>query len=384
MVTPEWDAVAEGPAEREFIRFVHRYTHRIRATVVGLCALLSVPAMPVDRMGTAALIGGFVLGWSILYYWLDTSATGSRRVLAADLVVLTGICLTQGLTVPGTQELHGNTWVLVAVSIVAVAYQLVYPAKLAFGLALYLAVVDLAGAVLDRPDGWTYALPNAGWLLVQAALSQGLYRLVRNRSREADAASAAMARARRRHEVAQAQRAAEREYLATLHDTACATLLMAAVRGQSIDPGVLRVQAAKDLRRLAAERVLSGETDVAAELRAEIDDHALCVTVHFDGPLGEAWHPAVVALRGSVGEALRNVARHAGVHRATVSARRRGEMVTVLVSDTGVGFDPSRVPAHCQGLARSVIERMASVGGRATVESEPGKGTDVRLEWPRV
>ncbi|MFE9883771.1 sensor histidine kinase [Streptomyces scopuliridis] len=373
-----------GPAEREFVRFAYRYAHRIRAVVVCSCAVLAVPAMPADRMAVASVISCAVLGWSVLHYRLGMAGARPRWLLAADMAVLTGLCLTQDLTIPDSQTMYGSTWLLVVVSIVAVGYQLMYPAGLALATALLLSVVDLAGVMLDRPDGWDYAVPNVSWLLVQSLLAQGLYRLVLRASRAADAVGTKAAAARRRHEVAQAQRSAEREHLATLHDTACATMLMVSAHGQSLRPEILRTQAGKDLRRLASERETSGETDVAQELFAETGDHRLVVRAEFDGSLGLMWRPAVAALRGSLGEALRNVSRHAGVNSATVTASREGDTVTVVISDDGAGFDVTRVPPHCQGLARSVVERMAAVGGRATVDSRPGHGTAVRLEWPHV
>ncbi|MGW6597497.1 sensor histidine kinase [Streptomyces sp. NPDC055036] len=373
-----------GPAEREFVRFAYRYAYRIRVVVVCSCAVLAVPAMPADRMAVASAISCVVLGWSVLHYRLGMAGAHPRRLLAADVVVLTGLCLTQDLTIPDSQTRYGNTWLLVVVSIVAVGYQMMYPAGLALATALPLAAVDLAGAMLDRPDGWDYAVPNVSWVLVQSLLAQGLYRLVLRASRAADAVGTRAAAARRRHEVAQAQRSAEREHLATLHDTACATMLMVSAHGQSLRPEILRTQAAKDLRRLASERPTSGETDVARELLAEVGDHPLVVRTEFDGTLDLMWRPAVAALRGSLGEALRNVSRHAGVNSATVTASREGDTVTVVISDDGAGFDVTRVPPHCQGLARSVVERMAAVGGRATVDSRPGQGTAVRLEWPHV
>ncbi|MFJ9028116.1 sensor histidine kinase [Streptomyces sp. NPDC102274] len=373
-----------GPAEREFVRFAYRYAHQIRMVVVCSCAVLAVPAMPVDRMAVASAISCVVLGWSVLHYRLGMAGARPGPLLAADVAVLTGLCLTQELTIPDSQSMYGSTWLLVVVSIVAVGYQMMYPAGLALATALLLSVVDLAGAMLDRPDGWDYAVPNVSWLLVQSLLAQGLYRLVLRASRAADAVGTKAAAARRGHEVAQAQRAAEREHLATLHDTACATMLMVSAHGQSIQPDILRTQAAKDLRRLASERATSGETDVAQELFAETGDHRLLVRAEFDGSLGLMWRPAVEALRGSLGEALRNVSRHAGVNSATVTASREGDTVTVVISDDGAGFEVTRVPPHCQGLARSVVERMAAVGGRATIDSRPGHGTAVRLEWPHV
>ncbi|MFE3740394.1 sensor histidine kinase [Streptomyces sp. NPDC059134] len=408
-----------GPAEREFVAFAFRYAHRIRVVVVCSGALLAVPAMPVGGMPAASAVSAVVIFWSVLHYRLARGGRHPRRTLVADLGVLTALCLTQALTIPASQTRYGSTWVLVVVSIVAVGYQLTHPARLALPLAGLLAAVDLAGAVLDRPHGWTYALPNVGWLFVQTLLCQGMYRLVLRGSRAADAAGARAAEARRRHDVAQAQRSAEREHLATLHDTACATLLMVSAHGASLTPDVVRTQAAKDLRRLAAERAptalasgapgapgasgdlpyeagatyeayeayATGPADLTRELLTEIEGHPLSVHTAFDrtpGSLGPVPRPAAVALRGALGEALRNVDRHAGVGAATVTATRDGDTVTVVVRDEGTGFDRARVPAHRRGLARSIVERMESAGGRATIISRPGEGTTVRLEWARV
>ncbi|MDG5803797.1 hypothetical protein P9869_14165 [Streptomyces ossamyceticus] len=364
---------------------MRRYVSRIRLVMVSCCAVLGAAAMPLGGLPSA--IAAAVIAWGLVIYLLDREDRRPRLiVLAADTAVMTALCLTQGLTVPATQTLHGNTWVLVVISMVMTAHQLLYPPAPALLAAALLALADLAGAAIDRPDGWTYALPNGCWLLVQAGLAQALHRFVLRRSRAADAAAATAEQDRRRYEVARAQQWAEREYLATLHDTACATLLMVSLRGHSIDPAVLRAQAAKDLQRLAAqtETIATAETDVAGELRAEIVDFDLSVLTEFGDELGSAWRPAVTALRGSVGEALRNVERHTNVSRATVTATRVGNRLLITVSDEGAGFDPERVPDHCQGLEHSIIQRMASVGGRAVIDSRPGNGTRIRLEWPRV
>lgn len=375
-----------GPAESEFARFAHAYGHRLRAVVSCAAAMLAVLAMPVGEIPAAAGLAAAAILWNLVYYRAGTRNPGSRLLLAADLTALTALCLTQALTVPDSQTMHGSTWILVTISIAAVAYQTTESVSAAFVATLVLGAADLVGAALDRQDGWTYALPNVGWLLVEAALARGLYQLILRRSRDADTVAAAMAAERREHAVGEALRREEREYLATLHDTACATLLMASVRGEAIRPEVLAVQAREDLSRLTSDRVTTGGADVADELSAELAGHPLPVHSALGEPLGEplgrAWSPAVSALRDSMGEALRNVARHAGVDSARVTASREGDVLTVTVTDEGRGFAPERVPEHRRGLARSVIGRMAAVGGRATVTSRPGQGTTVRLEWP--
>ncbi|MFG3497507.1 sensor histidine kinase [Streptomyces sp. NPDC047928] len=397
-----------GPTEQEFTGFMRRQVPRFRAVVVCSCALLAMPALPLASMSAAetaaaSLIVAVAFVWGLLHLALVRRVVRPGALLAVDLAVLTGLCLGQALTVPATQTSHGSTWILVVVSFVAVGYQLTHPPLTGALVAVFLAGADLAGVVIDRPDGWAAALPNVGWLLVQSALSRVLYVVVRRRGRTADCAAAEAAGARQALRVAEARRAAERTHLATLHDTACATLLMASASGAAIRPDVVRTQAGRDLRRLMVEEEPTGQADLVAELSLELLRHPVRTELRHEGGGGTGdraagagggagdrdgrvslWRPAVVALRDSCGEALRNVARHAGVDEAWVTVGREGDVTVVTIDDRGRGFDPASVPGHKQGLARSVIGRMRAVGGRAEVHSGPGHGTRVRLEWPRA
>jgi two-component system sensor histidine kinase UhpB len=56
------------------------------------------------------------------------------------------------------------------------------------------------------------------------------------------------------------------------------------------------------------------------------------------------------------------------------------ETVSLVVRDDGAGLS-SRVPRDASGIA-GMRERALLVGGSLTVSSEPGKGTEVRLEMP--
>ncbi|WP_066041668.1 sensor histidine kinase [Herbiconiux solani] len=75
----------------------------------------------------------------------------------------------------------------------------------------------------------------------------------------------------------------------------------------------------------------------------------------------------------------------AGPRRVTRSIRMHGWGVaglTVVIADTGAGFDVDAVPADRLGLRISIRERLSAVGGAAHVRSAPGAGTSVILEWP--
>ena len=58
------------------------------------------------------------------------------------------------------------------------------------------------------------------------------------------------------------------------------------------------------------------------------------------------------------------------------------DQVEVNVRDRGRGFDPDAVDADRHGVRQSIVARMASVGGSASVRSTPGEGTEVRLVLP--
>jgi anti-sigma regulatory factor (Ser/Thr protein kinase) len=375
----------QGPWVREYAAFNRRIALYGRAGVVSLCAVLAVVAMPVADMRTAAAFAGAAIAWSCLHLWLATTmAVRPGSLLAADLAVMTALCLTQPMTIPDGQTVHGSTWILVVVNFTAVSYQLALPAPTGIPAGVWLCCADLAGTAWHRPGQWTLALPSVGWVLVDIILAQVVVGLMVSETRAADEDADRAARARQQWEVEEAHCAAEREHLASLHDTACATLLIASAPWASMRPETLRAQAARDIARLRAGQTAAGEADLTAELTAEIAAHPLRVTTAFDESLGTVWHPAAAAFRGSLGEALRNVSRYAGVDAVTVSAEREQHVIVVTVRDSGVGFDPGDIPTQRIGIRRSIRGRMWNVGGRGTVESAPGRGTFVRMEWPRV
>jgi len=131
--------------------------------------------------------------------------------------------------------------------------------------------------------------------------------------------------------------------------------------------------------------------DLLAGVRAVADamrDRGL--TVHLEpgpgpgpaGPGSAVPAPVAAALAGAVREALANVAEHAGTGEAWVTVDRGPHQVEVTVRDAGAGFDPARAGQGRLGLRRSIAERVAECGGRASVRSAPGAGTEVCLRWP--
>ena len=80
-------------------------------------------------------------------------------------------------------------------------------------------------------------------------------------------------------------------------------------------------------------------------------------------------------------EGLNNILKHARASRVTISLYHDAKSALLQLADDGVGFDPAATPnGGGMGLA-GMAERVEQLGGRLVVDSEPGQGTEVSVEW---
>ena len=81
-------------------------------------------------------------------------------------------------------------------------------------------------------------------------------------------------------------------------------------------------------------------------------------------------------------EALRNAAKHSGVHRVEVHLWGTADEIHLAVSDSGAGFD-TKTAKDGRGLGlTSMQERMKLVNGDFFIESRPLLGTTIRTRVP--
>jgi PAS domain S-box-containing protein len=78
-------------------------------------------------------------------------------------------------------------------------------------------------------------------------------------------------------------------------------------------------------------------------------------------------------------EALTNARRHSGANEISVSLRTEGGDLIAEISDDGRGFGPDTRPGVGMGSMR---ERAVLIDGELEIESEPERGTSVRLRVP--
>jgi signal transduction histidine kinase len=171
------------------------------------------------------------------------------------------------------------------------------------------------------------------------------------------------------------------EVAAHLHDSVLQTLAL--VQKRADDPREVAALARRQERELRAwlnnarptQDTLAGALEAAAA-EVESDHHVpIDVVTVGDGPLDEAAAALVAAAR----EALVNASKFAGPEPISLYAEVADGRVEVFVRDRGPGFSVADVPGDRRGVRDSIVGRMERHGGRATVHSTPGHGTEVEL-----
>ena len=82
-------------------------------------------------------------------------------------------------------------------------------------------------------------------------------------------------------------------------------------------------------------------------------------------------------------EALNNVVKHARVNKASITLRFEDEHTTITIEDQGQGFDPINIDTSQEQMGiSSMRERVDMLNGTLTIESQPGKGTCVKVLIP--
>ncbi|MFI9260752.1 GAF domain-containing sensor histidine kinase [Streptomyces sioyaensis] len=150
----------------------------------------------------------------------------------------------------------------------------------------------------------------------------------------------------------------------------------------------LAAEAADELRAAVIELrpAALDEDGLVATLRSQVQvlDRAhsarVSFTAHCVRALPAAQEEAVLRVAQ---EALHNALRHSGAEHVEVTLGRSGQGGLLRVADDGCGFDPATVRRAGRHLGLvSMHDRAGGVGGKLTVESEPGKGTAVEMEVP--
>jgi len=165
------------------------------------------------------------------------------------------------------------------------------------------------------------------------------------------------------------------------HDRAVLDASLTALQHQTMGLADSVGRLAHDMRAgLGQEGLIAALKRHAGDFQRE---HAIEVTVgaqelHAPMPADVAW-----CLFRSAEEALRNVAQHAGARRIHLTLSHGHGQRTLTIADDGRGFDVVSVSGTSKGIGLMTIEARARLlEGRLHVDSEPGRGTTVRIVIP--
>jgi signal transduction histidine kinase len=369
-----------GPSDLALHRLAGWYAIALR--LGGAVLFTAVAVLAATRQ-----ISGWWLGvpltalclWSAVFTWRVRRSGLTPAVVLADAAVISALALAQQHLVPAVLINDDTTWML------PLACTSVYILQIA--LRPWLGLPGAAIVVVAYGLGAGH--PADAWLLiVETIVAAGLVAVIRGGARQADAIVAAGLETERHIRADEARRADEREQHRQLHDTVLSTLTMVAAGAFAGPSSALIAQAARDLRVLeglagapAAPTGLAPVTDLRPKLeRAAASTDELAVRLK----LVPVTLPSSVAdqLVACVGEALRNVERHAGTGQAEVTVTGGAGWAVVRITDGGRGFDPAATPPSRRGIRESITGRMLAAGGRAAIASRPGAGTTVTVSWP--
>jgi signal transduction histidine kinase len=261
--------------------------------------------------------------------------------------------------------------------------------------ALFLVAYPIIWFFLRTSDSgggasWQSTLQDAIYTFLFSAAMSTLVVLFRNAARNVDLEN-------QRATLASAERArvdaVERERAridALVHDKVLTALLVAS-KGKTEEEAQAAALMASEAIVALSDSVSAFETEAQ---KASINSLFMALTeaikrlsseinVQAEGASDQPVPSDVAfALTEATIQAVNNSLLHAGTA-ATRGVRLKANerVIKIVIFDTGRGFRPARVPKNRLGLRLSIIDRIENVGGRVFIDSKPGSGTNIILEW---
>lgn len=392
-----------APAAERYRRTLARGALVFRWVSLAWMAVLALSDMgSLERPLLAWISIGVAAAWTL---WLSLSnARPTIVVLAVDLVVCTSLMLLSGLVIPQGEVVTTRPFFAAAYPVNAVLLWAIMRGSAAGVLAG--AVLGVA-LVLTRPlNGIDFIdLTRSEWqniggatvLYLVGGAAVGLVVRVLTES------GAALEKTTREllAERERAGRLAERESLAReIHDSVLQALALVHKRGRELSTAkaVPSAEVARlaeiagrqeaELRSLILRQPQDAPTgrvrlrDVLEREARAVND--VSVTVSSVGAVVVDAHTAE-EIAAAARQALENVARHAQATRTSVFAEEESGFVVVTVRDDGRGFefDEAALQAGNKvGLLKSMKGRIVDLGGTMTLDSEPGRGTEIEFRVP--
>jgi signal transduction histidine kinase len=341
--------------------------------------LLVVAALLTDPGANRTIVISMAVGsfaWTVLTVWMaqDQARFKSTAFVVADGIV--ALLIANASYYAGASSLLHGGYPISWLAVVAYASDV----RWTLGAAAVLFVNQWVGMELEG----SYSVPDqvgAVVFFVYAAILGYGFDLIRDRDRLRQAANRKLAVVRRR----QIRHAEQLALADQLHDSVLQTLHAIRVSPDDADQVtfIARKQE-RELRRtihsLRSEfenpfvtAMFGARDDVEDLYRIEID-----MVCSYDTEMTVQLSGLVEATR----EAMINAAKHSGSKMVLVYCTAEKEHVTVFVRDKGKGFDYA-ASSDGFGIENSIVGRLESIGGTASIHSTPDLGTEVEMTVPK-
>ena len=196
--------------------------------------------------------------------------------------------------------------------------------------------------------------------------------------------------------------ATERNRLAReLHDAVTQTLFSANIIADVLpriwkrnpDEGMQNLEELRQLTRGALAEMRTMLLEMRPESLERVDIKSL-LTQLADAFNGRVRVPVNLAIHGEcelthevklvfyrvAQEALNNIAKHSGARQVELHLECQPGQMNLSITDDGLGFDPDSITSDHLGIA-IMRERASSIGADLKIDSQPGQGTTIELDW---
>ncbi len=340
-------------------------------------------------VASVALLAVLVVGFLISHFFFQSPLFWFRAIPVLTLVLLATWPLHYDASTVLPESFKPWIWWLLGISAVAAGI------SFRFWLGVvYIFIVSL-GWIPTRisPSGGSgeliLAIQDSLHLFVLAAIATTMAAAARWQAAKTDFANQDLIASGVKSAQSQAVELEQSRLDALVHDSVLTTLLVASKAQAPEEISLARESATEAIRRLdsdnASLKTVTPITQVSFFEALQNRIHE--VHPSFEVSLQQTNNsllPELVseALTEATLQAVDNSTKHGGSSaKRSVLLQSQGKGLKIVVSDTGKGFRASKIPKDRLGIQLSIIGRVKSVGGRVFIRSEPGKGTDVVLEW---
>lgn len=150
--------------------------------------------------------------------------------------------------------------------------------------------------------------------------------------------------------------------------------------GQLIDLACTEVRRISH-NMMPAALVFAGLQGALEDLAAQVRTQGLACHLDIIGPVATLSETQTTALYRIFQEAVNNTLKHAAATQLLLQIIVHDDLISVTIEDDGRGFAPSPTPPSTLGL-RSIASRVDFLSGQWDIESAPGQGTTLHIQFP--